>query len=116
VNLFQQMVVDKLKALGGSVDGVRKSLAKAKITGSPQEAQSCPLANYLREEFNIEEVEVSQGEITVDGVALRDGDVPKVFSTFITGFDQRDFPELINPDELTEDEEEALKLKRKKKK
>ena len=113
-NPFQITLIDALKKLGTSVQAMRKSLVKAKITGQPHEDEWCPLANYLRDEFGIEHVSVGgKGEKTeVDGVSI---DTPKFVADFVAAFDNRQFLELIEPDYLDEEEAEKLKKQRKKK-
>lgn len=112
-NIFQQLIVDKLAKLGSSLDGMRKSLAKGKFTGEPEDAAGCPLANYLRDTFDdIDEISVAEDEVKVDGVTLTP---PKLVTAFVEKFDQRKFLELINTDSLEENEVTTLAKQRKKK-
>lgn len=83
-----------LEGLGDNPNDIAGRLLDAGIQGQRDEAESCPIANWLRQETGGEPV-VTQ---TYVELALDDGDLeittPPAMRAFIQHFDFRQFPEL----------------------
>lgn len=83
---------EALDALGRTPEEVARHLERMKIKGTVGDAASCPVARYLKGIFS-DEVQVSGGEIEVDGVEFKSS----VISKFVDKFDEKKFPNLIDP-------------------
>jgi hypothetical protein len=80
----------KLEALG-SPDAIAAFFANVGITGKPRRATSCPVANYLKREFDTPVVAVYERAYTRKAVTATP---PTVFA-FIQNFDNGEYPDLI---------------------
>lgn len=87
---FQQMLYDDLRALGGSAKAIATKLQRKKIKGKAS-PKSCPIAVYLAREYGEDDVDVSDTEVSVDGVSV---EPPEAVVVFIEQFDNGKFPKL----------------------
>lgn len=92
--------IDKLNVL--STTEIRDFLVRENALGATDDAESCPLANFLRAQ-GVERPNVVPCN-TVDFTTCADSDVrsfaehSESLSTFIRAFDQGEFPELVARD------------------
>lgn len=93
-------ILSALDGLGQSVGDVTDALLTLGIDGIPERSSQCPIARYLHEVFHVR-FEVSGLSIyTCDPAVPGEIEVstPEPIELFIDAFDQRDIPELIQPD------------------
>lgn len=89
---------DAIKDLGNSADKIAKKLKSLKIRGHRNEADICPIGNYLTEK-GFEDVAVYQSGIDArlsgNGYSFTFTITPsKAIESFITRFDNGKYPEL----------------------
>jgi hypothetical protein len=70
---------------------VAASLKAKRIKGDPNQPTSCPLANYLKKDFGVNNVSVGTEKIKVNGIEI---DTFPLVDRFTTAFDNNKFPEL----------------------
>lgn len=87
---FQFMVLEDLKALGKSQTAIAAGLKKRKIKGYRHVDSSCPVANYLADEYDAD-ASVGNDSITINGVTVA---TPKTITAFISAFDAGKYPDL----------------------
>lgn len=89
---------DYLAALGNTADEVAETLRRLGVTGQRVVADSCPVANYLREFAGVGHPAMSPAWIK-----LGDGWIatPAPVARFVARFDLGEFPDLITPVEAS---------------
>lgn len=92
--LKEMTLLARIKGLNSieSSEEVAEFLIKENCKGTPDDGESCPLANYLSRGLDIQEVEVFGDTAVVDGVSYS---LSEILNFFMEDFDSGAFPELV---------------------
>jgi hypothetical protein len=89
----QTAVYRALKRLGRTSDEIAQTFRSAVVTGVRCQASQCPVANYLRDRFGCSFLVESENIYWDD----QDCDTPGPVSMFVDRFDERFYPDLVQP-------------------
>lgn len=102
---LKERIEQMLAGLGDTPEAVAASLGGRNITGFTGDCNHCPVAVLIVDEFGgdwkVTEYSVTDVTVTFPGGQV---ETPDSVCEFISRFDNYEFPELIDPEELVDEE------------